>query len=58
MSGRAECVMLNKGPHVVEAVEFLRGVLERMDAHQSKKTALLRRLSVSESLEVGDGGAS
>ena len=58
MSGRAECVMLNKGPHIVEAVEFLRGVLERMDAHQSKKTALLRRLSVSESLEVGDRGGS
>jgi hypothetical protein len=51
--GRTECVMLNKGPHVVEAVEFLKGVLERMDAHQSKKTALLRRLSVSESPEVG-----
>jgi pyruvate kinase len=50
MSGRAECVMLNKGPHIVRAVEFLSGVLERMDAHQLKKTAMLRRLSVSENL--------
>lgn len=48
MSGRAECVMLNKGPHIVEAVEFLSGVLKRMDEHQSKKTATLRRLHVSE----------
>jgi pyruvate kinase len=48
MSGRAECVMLNKGPYVVGAVEFLSGVLERMQAHQDKKTAKLRKLSISE----------
>ena len=47
MSGRAECVMLNKGPYIVEAVRFLNGVLERMEAHQSKKRARLRRLSIS-----------
>ncbi|WP_316977085.1 pyruvate kinase [Shumkonia mesophila] len=47
MSGRAECVMLNKGPYIVEAVDFLGEVLERMDAHQSKKTAMLRKLAVS-----------
>ncbi len=39
MSQRAECVMLNKGPHVVEAVKFLRGILTRMDRHQTKKSA-------------------
>lgn len=48
MSGRAECVMLNKGPYLVQAVRFLNGVLERMEAHQSKKRARLRRLSVSQ----------
>ena len=37
MSGRAECVMLNKGPFIVDAVEFLSGVLKRMVAHQDKK---------------------
>ncbi|HVY60977.1 MAG TPA: pyruvate kinase, partial [Planctomycetota bacterium] len=47
MSGRAECVMLNKGPHVVEAVRFLGNVLERMRAHQQKKRAMLRKLAVS-----------
>lgn len=41
MSQRAECVMLNKGPHVVAAVSFLRGVLARMDRHQDKKRARL-----------------
>ena len=47
MSGRAECVMLNKGPFIVEAVGFLADVLERMRAHQEKKNALLRALSIS-----------
>lgn len=43
---RAECVMLNKGPYVVEALRFLSGVLRRMSEHQSKHRPLLRRLSV------------
>jgi pyruvate kinase len=37
MAQRAECVMLNKGPYLAEAVSFLRDVLARMDRHQSKK---------------------
>lgn len=41
MAQRAECVMLNKGPHVVAAVRFLIGVLRRMDRHQHKKAARL-----------------
>jgi pyruvate kinase len=39
MAQRAECVMLNKGPYLPEAVTFLRDVLARMDRHQSKKFA-------------------
>jgi len=58
MSGRAECVMLNKGPHIVAAVEFLGGVLERMGEHQSKKTAMLRKLSISENLPPGTDGTA
>jgi pyruvate kinase len=38
MANRAECVMLNKGPHVVEAVRALDDILRRMEARQSKKT--------------------
>jgi pyruvate kinase len=48
MSSRAECVMLNKGPHIIEAVRFLENVLERMQLHQQKKRSMLRKLSVSE----------
>lgn len=47
MGGRAECVMLNKGPYVGAAVRFLCDVLQRMEGHQEKKRSLLRRLRVS-----------
>jgi len=44
MGERAECVMLNKGPHLREAAEALGDILERMQDHQVKKTAMLRQL--------------
>jgi pyruvate kinase len=44
MGARAECVMLNKGPHIGEAVRALDDILRRMEAHQHKKVPLLRRL--------------
>jgi hypothetical protein len=46
MSGRAECVMLNKGPHMLAAIRFLNNVLLRMQQHQYKKRDLLRRLDI------------
>ncbi|HEU4679725.1 MAG TPA: pyruvate kinase, partial [Terrimicrobiaceae bacterium] len=48
MSGRAECVMLNKGPHIALALDFLGDVLTRMKGHQTKKSALMRKLSLAE----------
>lgn len=44
MAERADCVMLNKGPYVVEAVETLVDVLGRMQGHLTKKTSRLRAL--------------
>lgn len=44
MAERAECVMLNKGPFIAEAITILDDVLVRMEAHQSKKTPQLRAL--------------
>ncbi len=44
MAGRAECVLLNKGPHIAHAVATLDDILRRMASHQHKKVALLRRL--------------
>ncbi len=44
MAQRAECVMLNKGPHILEGIDTLIDVICRMQAHQSKKTSRLRAL--------------
>lgn len=44
MGARAECVMLNKGPRIGDAVTSLADILERMSEHLDKKTTLLRRL--------------
>ena len=44
MSVRAECVMMNKGPFITDAVAILHDILVRMDAHQYKKVSRLRRL--------------
>jgi pyruvate kinase len=44
MGERAECVMLNKGPHIVAAVSALDDILRRMQDHQSKKSSRLRPL--------------
>lgn len=46
MAQRAECVMLNKGEHAVEAVRFLDSVLHRMDLHVVKKSPLLGPLAL------------
>lgn len=48
LSARAECVMLNKGPYIVETTRFLAGVLDRMSGHADKRTPMLRRLAVSD----------
>jgi pyruvate kinase len=44
MSGRAECVMLNKGPYLGQSIDVLQGLLMRMSEHQNKKTPRLRAL--------------
>jgi len=47
MSSRSECVMLNKGEHIVETVRILSDILGRMEAHQYKKKGTLRPLTVA-----------
>ncbi|MDP2784969.1 MAG: pyruvate kinase [Sulfurimicrobium sp.] len=44
MAERAECVMLNKGPFVLDAIAVLDNVVEKMQAHQQKKSSQLRAL--------------
>ena len=56
MSERAECVMLNKGPHIDEAVVVLDHILTRMAEHHYKKTALLPQLHSWQSNQVDYAG--
>ena len=44
MAVRAECVMLNKGPYIIDALEALINVMARMQEHQHKKFPKLRAL--------------
>jgi pyruvate kinase len=48
MSERAECVMLNKGPHIGRAVSVLDNILRRMQDHQNKKRSMLRPLKLAD----------
>lgn len=41
---RAECVMLNKGPYITNAIRTLDNILRRMGDHQVKKRSMLRAL--------------
>jgi pyruvate kinase len=47
MGHRAECVMLNKGRYIAEAVQALNDILRRMHGHQSKKKSMLRQLNLA-----------
>jgi pyruvate kinase len=47
MSIMAECAMLTKGPHIVETVRLLSGIIDRMDEHYMERRATLRKLSVA-----------
>jgi pyruvate kinase len=60
MGERAECVMLNKGPHILDAIRTLDDILRRMLAHQSKKRPLLRALKAwsGPPIEHGPGAGS
>jgi pyruvate kinase len=46
MSQRAECVMLNKGPHIFDAVILLDKILTGMQGYQRKKKPMLPTLKL------------
>jgi len=48
MGVRAECVMLNKGPRILEAIAVLDDILRRMERHHRKQRPLLPRLHASD----------
>jgi pyruvate kinase len=48
MSERAECVMLNKGPHICAALAALDDILRRMQTHVTKKRSTFRSLRLAD----------
>ncbi len=46
-SAQAECVMLNKGPYILEAIKVLKNILIKMEAHTVKKKNALRALNLA-----------
>ncbi len=50
MGLRAECAMLNKRPHIIEAVQALADVLRRRYVQQINKRPVLRRLILADNL--------
>ena len=47
MGVRAECVMLNKGPHILDAIRTLDDLLQRMLSHHTKNRGMMRKLRVA-----------
>lgn len=54
MSQRAECVMLNKGPYITDALRILDHILKRMGPHQTKKSSKLRALKLALDFDGND----
>ena len=53
MGERAECVMLNKGPYILNAVRTLDDILRRMQTHHEKKRSMLRKLHLAAAFHAG-----
>jgi pyruvate kinase len=43
----AECVMINKGTHLIEVLESLKNILGRSGGHRAKKRYLFRPLAIA-----------
>jgi pyruvate kinase len=41
---KSECIMLNKGPYIVQSIKFLSNVLKNMEAYQQKQDRMLPSL--------------
>ena len=57
MGERAECVMLNKGPYIIAAVQILDDILRRMRSHHEKKRSMLRKLHVASAFHASAGAS-
>lgn len=51
---RAECIMLNKGPFILEGVRELGGIIRRMKPHFDKKRPQFRALHIAQPTSTGE----
>lgn len=59
MSERAECVMLNNGPHIKEAMRTFEDILHRIQAHREKETTAVAGASCLDvNAQVDQAGTS
>jgi len=49
---RAECVMLNKGYHIIKAVKLLDWILKKMQSFQKKRETILSKLDHADTLSL------
>jgi pyruvate kinase len=55
MAQRAECIMLNKGPHILKALSYLDDIMRRMATHQDKKRPTMRELKLASVFDLSAG---
>jgi pyruvate kinase len=53
MAQRAECVMLNKGPHILNTIRMLDEIMRSMEVYHQKKAPILPKLKSTDALEFG-----
>lgn len=58
MDVQAECVMLNKGLRIIEAISVLDSILRRMERHHRRKRSLLPRPQASDYVHTDRGPAA
>jgi pyruvate kinase len=53
MAQRAECVMLNKGPHITEAILMIDEIMKSMEKYHQKQAPIIPKLRSENVLEIG-----
>jgi len=53
MAQRAECVMLNKGPHITEAILMIDEIMKSMEFYHQKQAPIIPKLTSENVLEIG-----
>lgn len=50
----AECIMINKGPHTLDVIQYLKEIIERTSMHRIKKRFVFQKLRATHELFLAD----